>query len=134
MTTATKLIAPICLAALALGTTLARAVPPDPPTVPAGPQPGAAAAQLAVVDELRRTVESPEDFSRVRFVSGPHLVTGVNFAGNREQAWQVCVLVGSASLSHGPLDLDLKPYLLRTRDDGVRVVRTPNWKESDVSC
>ncbi|MBX3655192.1 MAG: hypothetical protein KF686_13480 [Ramlibacter sp.] len=119
---------------LILSTSLAAgAVPVEPPSTPAGPQPAAAAAQQAVVNELRRTaVES--DFSRVRFVSGPRLVTGVNFAGNREQAWQVCVLVGSASLSRGPLDLDLKPYLLRNQDQRVTVVQIANWKDSNVSC
>ncbi|MGE3349491.1 MAG: hypothetical protein AB7I35_18845 [Ramlibacter sp.] len=124
----------LCLTLLTLTALTARAVPPAPPTVPAGPQPAAAAAQLAVVNELRRTVRDPADFSRVRFLSGPHLVTGVNFAGNREQAWQVCVLVGSASLSRGPLDLDIKPYLLRNQGQHVTVVQIANWKDSNVSC
>ena len=127
MKTATAL----CIALLTLG---AHAGAPDKLAQPAGPEPTQNQARAAVARSLMQTARDPEDFSRVRFLSGPHLVTGINFAGSREQAWQMCVITGDGKLSRGPLELEVKPYLLRTNDSGVEVVQLANWKDSDVSC
>lgn len=126
-----KTTAALCIA---LFTLAAHAGAPDKLAEAAGPQPSDAQARSAVIQSLAGTVRDPADFSRVRFLSGPHLVTGINFAGSREQAWQMCVITGDAKLSRGPLDLAVKPYLLRTDDSGVTVVQIANWKDSDVSC
>ena len=112
----------------------AQAGTPDKLAEAAGPQPSEAVAQRAVANELVRSTRDAADMTRVRFLSGPHLVTGINFAGTREQAWQVCVNTGDGRLSRGPLDLEVKPYLLRNGDKGVTVVQEPNWKESDIRC
>ncbi len=119
---------------IALFTVAAYAGAPDKLAETAGPQPNDDQARSAVIQALAGTVRDPADFSRVRFLSGPHLVTGINFAGSREQAWQMCVITGDGKLSRGPLDLAVKPYLLRTGDSGVTVVQIANWKDSDVSC
>lgn len=119
---------------IALLTVAAHAGAPDKLAETAGPQPSESQARNAVIQSLAGTVRDPADFSRVRFLSGPHLVTGINFAGSREQAWQVCVITGDGKLSRGPLDLEVKPYLLRNDDSGVTVVQIANWKDSDVSC
>ena len=126
-----KTTAALCLA---LFTLAAHAGAPDKLAETAGPQPSEAQARGAVVQSLAGTVRDPADFSRVRFLSGPHLVTGINFAGSREQAWQMCVITGDGKLSRGPLALEVKPYLLRNDDRGATVVQLANWKDSDVSC
>jgi len=120
--------------ALGMGLDAAVAAPPDPMAATAGPQPSEDRAQRAVLADLVRKVNDPRDMSRVRFLSGPHLVTGVNFAGSREQAWEMCVVVGDARLSHGPVDLGIKPYLLRTQADQITVIQYANWKESGTTC
>ncbi len=122
---------PLCLTLACVGTL---AGTPDKLAEPAGPPPSVPAAQRVVANELVRATRDPADFSRVRFLSGPHLVTGINFAGNREQAWQICVITGDGRLSRGPLDLEVKPYLLRNSEKGLAVVQLANWKDSDVSC
>jgi len=107
---------------------------PDKFAQAAGPQPSESQARDAVIQDLKRTLKDPADFSRVRFLSGPHLVTGTNFAKGREQAWLMCVVEGSANVRRGPLDLEVKPYLLRTQADAVEVVQVPNWAEFDNKC
>jgi len=121
---------------LGLGAGSAPAAPPDKLSAVAGPQPSETQAQRAVLAELVRTRENPTDVSRVRFMSGPHLVTGVNFAGSREQAWEMCVVVGDAKLSRrtAAADLGLQPYFLRTQADQITVMKFANWKESDSVC
>lgn len=125
------LTALLATTALALA---AHAGTPDKLAETAGPQPSETVAQRAVANELVRFSRESADMTRVRFLSGPHLVTGINFAGNREQAWQVCVITGDGQLRRGPLDLEVKPFLLRNSDSGVTVVQLSNWKESDVRC
>jgi hypothetical protein len=67
-------------------------------------------------------------------MSGPHLVTGTNFAQGREQAWLMCVVEGNASARRGPLELEMKPYLLRTRDNRLQVVSAANWSDFENKC
>ena len=126
-----KTTAALCIA---LFTLAAHAGAPDKLAQRAGEQPSETQARNAVIQSLAGTVRDPADFSRVRFLSGPHLVTGINFAGGREQAWQMCVITGDGRPSRGPLELEVKPYLLRNTDAGVAVVLLSNWKDSDVSC
>ena len=112
----------------------AHAGAPDKLAEVAGPQPSQAQARQAVVESLRHTVREPRDLERVRFFSGPHLVTGVNFAKGREQAWLMCVVAGDARLSRHAPDLEVRPYLLRNRADGLELVTQGNWTDSDAKC
>jgi hypothetical protein len=124
-----------CIAALSVAlSATALAGAPDKLAEGAGPQPSPSQAREAVIDALKRSAKDPVDLSRVRFFSGPLLVTGTNFAGGREQAWLMCVVEGNARLSAKPLDLELKPYLLRTRNNRVEVVELTNWAESGTGC
>ncbi|RZJ17666.1 MAG: hypothetical protein EOO54_16095 [Haliea sp.] len=107
---------------------------PDKLAIAAGPQPSQAQARKAVVESLRHSLQEPRDLERVRFFSGPHLVTGLNFANGREQAWMMCVVEGDARPSRGPLDLELRPYLLRNGSQGVTVVENANWSDFDNRC
>jgi hypothetical protein len=119
---------------IALFTLAAHAGAPDKLAQTAGAQPSERQARNAVIQSLAGTTRDPTDFSRVRFLSGPHLVTGINFAGSREQAWQMCVITGDGNLARGPLALEITPFPLRTNDSGVTVMQIANWKDSDVSC
>ena len=119
---------------LVLSCTAAIAGAPDKFAQVAGPQPTESQARDAVIEELKRTVKEAADFSRVRFMSGPHLVTGTNFAQGREQAWLMCVVEGNASTRRGPLELDMKPYLLRTKDNRLQVIPTANWSDFENKC
>ena len=121
------------LTALLLATA-AHAGAPDKFAQPAGPQPSEAQARDAVVQELRRTMKDPSDLRRVRFFSGPRLVTGVNFAEGREQAWLMCVVAGDGRLSRHTADLEVRPYLLRNSARGLQLVTQGNWTESDAKC
>lgn len=112
----------------------AHAGAPDKLAEVAGPQPSQAQARLAVVESLRHTVKEPRDLERVRFFSGPHLVTGVNFAKGREQAWLMCVVAGDSRLSRHAPDLEVRPYLLRNGADGLALVTQGNWTDSDAKC
>jgi hypothetical protein len=108
---------------------------PEPPLLEgAGPQPTEDQARQAVIDELKRTLNNPADFKRVRFLSGPHLVTGISFADNREQAWQMCVIQGDANISRGSPDVDVKQYFLRSKSGTLKVVPAVNWKSYDSKC
>ena len=120
--------------AIAVLCTQALAGAPDKFAAAAGPQPSESQARDAVIQDLKRTVADPADFSRVRFLSGPHLVTGTNFAKGREQAWLMCVVEGNANVRRGPLDLEVKPYLLRNEDHALKVVQVANWAEFDNKC
>jgi hypothetical protein len=121
------------LCAALLSTPLKAASDPPPP-VGAGPQPTEEQARDAVIERLKRTSKTAADLLRVRFLSGPHLVTGINFAGNREQAWQMCVIEGQANLSHGTPDVEVKQYFLRDSGKGLAVLPTVNWKSYDSKC
>jgi hypothetical protein len=114
--------------------TAAHAGAPDKFAQPAGPQPSEAQAREAVVQELRRTMKDPSDLRRVRFFSGPQLVTGVNFADGREQAWLMCVIAGDGRLSRHSADLEVRPYLLRSRGGELQLVTQGNWTGSDARC
>ena len=114
--------------------TAAHAGAPDRFAQPAGPQPSQAQAREAVVQELRRTMKDPSDLRRVRFFSGPQLVTGVNFADGREQAWLMCVVAGDGRLSRYSADLEVRPYLLRNRGGRLQLVSQGNWTGSDARC
>jgi hypothetical protein len=114
--------------------TQALAGAPDKFAQEAGPQPSESQARDAVIQDLKRTVKEPADFSRVRFLSGPHLVTGTNFAKGREQAWLMCVVEGTANVRHAPLELEVKPYLLRARAGLLEVVQTANWSDFENKC
>lgn len=116
-----------------LGVT-AHAGAPDKLAEMAGPQPSRAQARAVVVESLRHTVKEPRDMERVRFFSGPHLVNGINFAKGREQAWLMCVVAGDSSLSRHAPDLEVRPYLLRNRADGLELVTQGNWTDSDAKC
>jgi hypothetical protein len=107
---------------------------PDMFAQEAGPQPNESQARDAVIQDLKRTVKEPADFSRVRFLSGPHLVTGTNFAKGREQAWLMCVVEGTANARRAPLELEVKPYLLRTRAGLLEVVQAANWSDFENKC
>lgn len=107
---------------------------PDKFSQSAGPQPSEARAREAVVQELRRTMKDPSDLRRVRFFSGPQLVTGINFAEGREQAWLMCVVAGDGRLSRHTADLEVRPYLLRNRGGELQLVTQGNWTESDAKC
>lgn len=119
---------------LLLAAAAAHAGAPDKFAQPAGPQPSQAQAREAVVQELRRTMKDPSDLRRVRFFSGPQLVTGVNFAEGREQAWLMCVVAGDGRLSRYPADLEVRPYLLRYRGGELQIVTQGNWTDSDAKC
>jgi len=110
------------------------AAPDPPPLVGAGPQPTEEQARAAVIEQLKRTSKTGADLLRVRFLSGPHLITGISFADNREQAWLMCVIEGQASLSHGTPDVQVKPYFLRDSGKGLAVLPTVNWKTYDSKC
>ena len=110
------------------------AAPDPPPLVGAGPQPTEEQARAAVIEQLKRTSKTAADLLRVRFLSGPHLVTGISFADNREQAWLMCVIEGQASLSHGTPDVEVKQYFLRDSGKGLEVLPTVNWKTYDSKC
>ena len=107
---------------------------PDQLAEVAGPQPSQAQARQVVAESLRHTAREPRDLERVRFFSGPHLVTGVNFAKGREQAWLMCVVAGDARLSRHAPELEVRPYLLRNRPDGLALVTQGNWTDSDAKC
>ncbi|CAN5770941.1 hypothetical protein BH11PSE7_BH11PSE7_31300 [soil metagenome] len=110
------------------------AAPDPPPLVGAGTQPTEGQARAAVIEQLKRTSQSGADLLRVRFLSGPHLITGISFAGNREQAWQMCVIEGQDSLRHGTPDVVVKQYFLRNSGKGLAVLTTVNWKSYDSMC
>ncbi|MEP6824443.1 MAG: hypothetical protein ABI919_06470 [Ramlibacter sp.] len=112
----------------------ANAGAPDKLAEVAGNQPSQAQAMQAVITELRHTMKEPRDLERVRFFSGPHLVTGVNFANGREQAWLMCVVVGDSRLSRHAPDLEVRPFLMRNRADGLKLVTQGNWTDSDAKC
>ena len=116
----------LCMGALAAS--------PDKLAAVAGPQPSENDARQAVLDELKKTIKEPADFSRVRFLSGPKLVTGTNHAQGREQAWMMCVIEGNSSPRREPMEVALKLYLLRNNEKGVVVIANPNWNEFDEKC
>ena len=122
------------LLCIALQPAPVRAAPDPPPLVGAGPQPTEEQARAAVIEQLKRTSKSGADLLRVRFLSGPHLITGISFADNREQAWQMCVIEGQASLSHGSPDVAVKQYFLRDSGKGLNVLPAVNWKTYDSKC
>ena len=109
---------------------------PDKFAQPAGPEPSETQARQAVMTELSRSVKATADFKGVRFISGPRLVTGINFADGREQAWLMCVLASDASGAKRGTEQDIgvKPFLLRNRDGALQIVSLAGWKESDVGC
>ncbi len=125
----------VCIALLAL-TLAAHAGAPDKLAIAAGPEPTEAQARQAVIAEMRRTLRDTADFGRVRFVSGPHLSSGINFADSREQAWLMCVINGSSRLSNRSVtpDLEVQPYLMRNRGGEWVIVSVAGWKESDIKC
>jgi hypothetical protein len=100
----------------------------------AGPQPTEDQARQAVIDELKRTLKNAVDFRRVRFLSGPHLITGISFADNREEAWQMCVIQGDANISRGSPDVEVKQYFLRNNNGTLKIVPAVNWKTYDSKC
>jgi hypothetical protein len=110
------------------------AAPDPPPLEAAGGQPTPAQAQAAVMESLRKTAQDPKDLERTRFLSGPHLVTGITLAGNRENAWQMCVIVGEAKLSHNSPELEVKPFFLRQTGAQLTVLPVVNWKSYDSKC
>jgi len=114
--------------------TLALAAPEVSPLASAGKQPTASQAQAAILAWVRKTAQHPKDAQQVRFLSGPHLVTGITFAGEREQAWQMCTILGEATLSHASPSLTVKPLFLRNTPDGVQVLSAVNWKHFDNKC
>lgn len=123
----------LATAVLALATA-ASAGAPDKFAQHAGPQPSQAQAREAITQELRRTMKDRDDLERVRFFSGPQLVTGVNFAEGREQAWLMCVVAGDGRLSRHTADLEVRPYLLRNRGGELQLVNQGNWTDSDAKC
>ena len=127
-----SLLATAVLLAVAAGPL--HAAPAAPLLEGAGPQPTEDQARQAVIDELKRTLKDAADFKRVRFLSGPHLVTGINFADNREEAWQMCVIQGDADISRGSPDVSVKQYFLRVKNGAPRVVPAVNWKTYDSKC
>ena len=123
-----------CLLALPVLASPAWAGAPDKLARPAGAQPSESQARAAVIDAVQSRSSSAANASRVRFLSGPRLVTGTNFANGREQAWLMCVVEGDAAPRRGPMDLELKSYLLRNDDHGLAVVQLSNWKDSEARC
>ena len=113
--------------------TALQAAPEQPPTQAAGPQPTEERARQVVIDHLKKIVKEPADLLRVRFLSGPHLITGITFADNREQAWQMCVIQGDARISRGSPDVEVKQYFLRNVNNALSVVQV-NWKTYDSKC
>lgn len=108
--------------------------PPPPPLQAAGSQPSQAQAQAAVIDWLRKTAQDPKDIERTRFLSGPHLVTGITLGGSREQAWEMCVVTGDGDIARGTPALGVKPVFLRGTGDGLAVIPVVNWKTYDSRC
>ncbi len=129
-----QLLAATAVAMLASLASPLWAAPDPPPVEAAGPQPSEDQARQAVIDHIKRTVKSAADLKRVRFLSGPHLITGISFADNREQAWQMCVIQGDANIARGSPDVEVKSYFLRTRNGVLGVVPNVNWKTYDSKC
>lgn len=130
-------LARLAASAIVMMATLAApayAAPDPPPLEAAGPQPTEDQARQTVIDYLKRTVKNAADMKRVRFLSGPHLITGISFADNREQAWQMCVIQGDANIARGSPDVEVKSYFLRTRKGVLGVVPNVNWKTYDSKC
>lgn len=125
-------------AALAAAATLlaagAFAAPDPPPLQAAGSQPSQAQAQAAVIAWLRKTAQDPKDIERTRFLSGPHLVTGITLGGSREQAWEMCVVTGDGDIARGTPALGVKPVFLRGTGEGLAVIPVVNWKTYDSKC
>ena len=121
------------LTALLLATAV-QAGAPDQFAQPAGPQPSEAQAREVVAQALSRTMKDPADLRRVRFFSGPQLVTGINFAEGREQAWLMCVVAADGRLSRFAADLEIRPFLLRNRGGELQLVNQGNWTDSDAKC
>ncbi|MBI2772682.1 MAG: hypothetical protein HYX47_23890 [Burkholderiales bacterium] len=126
----------LAFSALAAACCGALAGAPDKLALQAGPQPSETQARQAVMIELSRSVKATSDFKGVRFISGPRLVTGINFADGREQAWLMCVMAPDASGAKRNTDQDVgvKPYLLRSRDGTLQIVSLAGWKEFDSGC
>ncbi len=114
--------------------TAALAAPAAPPLEGAGPQPTEDQARQVVIDQIKLTVREAADMKRVRFLSGPHLITGISFADSREQAWQMCVIQGDANISRGSPDVEVKQYFLRNKPSGLMVIPAVNWKTYDNKC
>lgn len=110
------------------------AAPDPPPLQAAGSQPSQAQAQATVIAWLRKTAQDPKDLERTRFLSGPHLVTGITLGGSREQAWEMCVVVGDNNIARGTPGLNVKPVFLRGTGDGLAVVPVVNWKTYESKC
>lgn len=107
---------------------------PDRLAQPSGPPPSEAQARAVIITQLRSTMKDLGDLERVRFLSGPRLVTGINFAEGREQAWLMCVVAGDGRLSRHTADLEVRPYLLRNTGAGLQLVTQGNWTDSDAKC
>ena len=120
--------------AMSLAAAQACATGPDQLQEVAGPQPTETQARDAIIDELKRRINDAADFGRIRFLSGPQLVTGTNFAKGREQAWMVCVIQGNATPRRAPMDVELKQYLLRNTAKGLVVLTNPNWSDFEEKC
>ncbi|MET0311029.1 MAG: hypothetical protein ABW051_03200 [Burkholderiaceae bacterium] len=126
-----RLTAPL-LAGLLSATVFA--APDPPPLAAAGTQPTQAQAQAAVVAYLRKTEQNPADIERTRFLSGPHLVTGITLGGSREQAWEMCVIVGDSNITKGSPELNVKPMFLRGTAAELTVLPIVNWKTYESKC
>lgn len=117
-----------------LGILLAPVTHAGEPEAPAGTPPTEAQAREVVVQELRKTAHDTRDVERVRIFSGPHLVTGINFARGLEQAWLLCTVVSDGRIAARGLTLKMRPFLMRNTNAGLELVSQPNWSASSAKC